>query len=419
MLRFHIVSLFPSFFDSALSTGLMERALEKGILSVDVTDPREFTQDRHRHVDDRPYGGGPGMVLQPDPIVRALRSLPRPGRMLCMSPSGRAASQEFMRELAREEDITILCGRYEGFDGRLFDLFPLEETSVGDIVLNGGEAAALAVIEAVSRLVPGFMGKEESGDEESFSESLLEYPQYTRPPVYEGLGVPDVLLGGNHAQIASWHRKCSLERTLERRPDLLERARLGREDAEHLAAYVAQSGRHSCSGNIHLCLVDEPVRHFGKENSGKGSPGKSRFVHGELGVEDILSLQEGFALGTGFVVGGTFAGEEGEQKSTHFLRVQSLEEVAGEVSRLHGQSPLIYTVSTWPKKEATQSFADMRALAQRAPVVLVVGRHGLPGKKTMRECDGALRPARFLSKGILEGRVYLSLVLDRILGDFF
>ena len=230
MLCFHIVSLFPSFFDSALSTGLMERALEKGILSVDVTDPREFTQDRHRHVDDRPYGGGPGMVLQPDPIVRALRSLPRPGRMLCMSPSGRAASQEFMRELAREEDITILCGRYEGFDGRLFDLFPLEETSVGDIVLNGGEAAALAVIEAVSRLVPGFMGKEESGDEESFSESLLEYPQYTRPAEWHGKEVPEVLLSGNHAKIDEWRRMQSLMITAERRPDLYSRVTLTKQD---------------------------------------------------------------------------------------------------------------------------------------------------------------------------------------------
>ena len=415
MLRFHIVSLFPSFFDSALSIGLMERALEKGLLSVDVTDPREFALDRHRHVDDRPYGGGPGMVLQPDPIVRALRSLPTSGRMLCMSPSGRAASQDFMRELAKEKDITILCGRYEGFDGRVFDLFPLEEISVGDIVLNGGEAAALAVIEAVSRLVPGFMGKEESGEEESFSDSLLEYPQFTRPPVYEGLGVPDILLGGNHAQIASWHRKRSLERTLERRPDLLERARLGREDAEHLAAYVASSARQSCSGNIHLCLVDTNVRHFGR-----GSFGKSRFPHGELEVDDMLSLQKGFDLGTGFVVDGACEKERKNAKEgcACLAHAKSLEEVADRVGRLHGQRPFIYAVSGWPKRDVTQSFADLRELAQKAPVVLVAGRHGLLEKGTLKECDGSLRPARFLAKEAMEGKVYLSLVLDRILGDF-
>lgn len=250
MPRFHIVSLFPELFSSFLSQGLMERALKKGLVSVDIVDPRQWSTDRHRHVDDRPYGGGPGMVIGLEPLVGALRSLPAPGRMLAMAPNGRPATQKLVRSLAREEDITLVCGRYEGFDARVYDLFPLEPVCVGDIVLNGGEVAALALVEAVSRLVPGFMGKEASGDEESFSAGLLEYPHYTRPEVYEGLDVPQVLLEGDHARIAAWRRELALETTLARRPDLLEGVPLDLGDARVLAG--ALSGRREGAPGGHL-----------------------------------------------------------------------------------------------------------------------------------------------------------------------
>lgn len=425
MPHFHIISLFPSFFDSALSTGLMERALEKGILSVDVTDPRNFTSDRHRHVDDRPYGGGPGMVLQADPVARALRSLARPGRMLCMAPSGRAASQSLMRELALEEDITILCGRYEGFDGRLFDLFPLEEISVGDIVLNGGETAALAVIEAVSRLVPGFMGKEESGDEESFSESLLEYPQFTRPPVYEGLAVPDVLVGGNHAEIASWHRKRSLERTLERRPDLLSAAGLDGEDADHLAGFCAATRRVSCARNIHLCLVESQCRSRWREGAKPVQARGHGALYGRLETGDVASLEQCFGLGKSLVLESPVHGQEkpkagatGEEMA--LARFARLEELALEVASLHGQEPLLVAISSWPKRERTSSFAQLRELARERPLLLVAGSAGCLDKGVVRECGAVARPVRFLAgtRALMEGKMYLSLLLDRILGDF-
>ena len=160
MLRFHLVSLFPEFFRSPLETALLGRAREAGIVDFSFHDPRSFSTSRHHHVDDRPYGGGPGMVMQGEPVAAALRSIEKPGRMILLAPSGRPLNDALARELAREEDLTLICGRYEGLDARLLDIFPLEPVSVGEAVLNGGETAALAVIESVARLVPGFMGKE-------------------------------------------------------------------------------------------------------------------------------------------------------------------------------------------------------------------------------------------------------------------
>ena len=222
MLRFHLVSLFPEFFRSPLETALLGRAREAGIVDFSFHDPRSFSTSRHHHVDDRPYGGGPGMVMQGEPVAAALRSIEKPGRMILLAPSGRPLNDALARELAREEDLTLICGRYEGLDARLLDIFPLEPVSVGEAVLNGGETAALAVIESVARLVPGFMGKEESGDDESFSNGLLEYPQYTRPEVWEGRAVPPVLLEGNHQKIDAWRGQQSRERTRLRRPELYE-----------------------------------------------------------------------------------------------------------------------------------------------------------------------------------------------------
>ena len=222
MLRFHLVSLFPEFFRTPLETALLGRAREAGIVDFSFHDPRSFSTSRHHHVDDRPYGGGPGMVMQGEPVAAALRSIEKPGRMILLAPSGRPLNDALARELAREEDLTLICGRYEGLDARLLDIFPLEPVSVGEAVLNGGETAALAVIESVARLVPGFMGKEESGDDESFSNGLLEYPQYTRPEVWEGRAVPPVLLEGNHQKIDAWRGQQSRERTRLRRPELYE-----------------------------------------------------------------------------------------------------------------------------------------------------------------------------------------------------
>jgi tRNA (guanine37-N1)-methyltransferase len=265
-MRFTIVTLFPEFFDSPLACGLMGKALEAGRVRVDTVNPRDFTEDRHRTVDDRPYGGGPGMVMQPEPLDRALRSIDRPGRMLLLTPRGRPLTQELARELAGEQDLTVVCGRYEGIDARIEQAWPVEPVSVGDFVLNGGEAGALCLLEAVGRLVPEFMGHQDSGEEESFSRGLLEYPHYTRPETWQGMGVPDVLLSGDHGAVAAWRRRAALRTTLQRRPDLLAAAELDSEDLATLRRGEAkrESGSRP-AGNLYLALLHHPV--FNKEGN--------------------------------------------------------------------------------------------------------------------------------------------------------
>lgn len=224
-MRFTVITIFPEMFESVLGAGVLGRGRDAGRLAVEFVNPRDFTTDRHRTVDDTPYGGGPGMVMKAEPLMAAIEAAcagkePPPHRIL-LSPGGAPLSQRRVKELARLEHIVLLCGRYEGIDERVAELGIDEELSIGDFVLSGGEIAAMAVIDAVARYVPGVLGEATSTDEESFSESLLEYPQYTRPAELRGLAVPEVLLGGNHARIAEWRRAQALRRTAERRPDLL------------------------------------------------------------------------------------------------------------------------------------------------------------------------------------------------------
>jgi tRNA (guanine-N1)-methyltransferase len=233
-----VISIFPDLFNSFLSESLMAKALEKKLLQVRLTSPRDFTADRHRTVDDRPYGGGPGMVLKPEPMVAAIEALsksrPKPWRIY-LSPSGTRLNQAKVMDLSEKKRLLLICGRYEGLDQRVIDLVVDEEISIGDYVVNGGEVPAMALIEAVARLQPGFMGRQESADEESHQSGLLEYPHYTRPPDFRGLTVPEVLLGGNHKEVAEWRLKASLRKTLEERPELLAKADLSPEDIKTLS----------------------------------------------------------------------------------------------------------------------------------------------------------------------------------------
>ncbi|MFW2389316.1 MAG: tRNA (guanosine(37)-N1)-methyltransferase TrmD [Polyangiales bacterium] len=232
-MRFEIVTLFPELFD-VLRTGLLGKAQDAGTIDVQAITPREFTSDRHRSVDDSPYGGGSGMVLMPGPIAETLDHLDearagRPTHRVLLTPQGERFSQSHARRYSELSALTLVCGRYEGFDERIRGLVD-EEISLGDFVLLGGEAAALAVIEATARLLPGVLGNDQSAADESHAEGLLEYPQYTRPEEFRGEKVPDILRSGNHAAIARWRRKESLRRTLDRRPELLDTAELSAED---------------------------------------------------------------------------------------------------------------------------------------------------------------------------------------------
>jgi len=229
-MRIDILTLFPSMFESALNHSILKRARQSGAVEIVLTDIRDFSEDKHRKVDDRPYGGGPGMVMRPEPVVRCfeyVRDLaPEKGPVYLLSPRGKTFNQALAWRLSREKRLILIAGRYEGFDERIRIILQAEELSIGDYVLTGGELPAMVVVDAVVRLLPGVLGDECSARDDSFTESVdggLEYPQYTRPEVFRGLKVPDVLLSGDHAKIAQWRRRQALETTRRNRPDLLEK----------------------------------------------------------------------------------------------------------------------------------------------------------------------------------------------------
>lgn len=219
--RIHVFSLFREYLAEPLTVSLVGKARESGLLDVRIHDPRDFATDKHRSVDDEPFGGGAGMVMTPGPLFAAVEAADPPRPLLLLSASGRRFSQRIARDLAGGAGFSLLCGRYEGVDQRVADHLCDDELSVGDYVLAGGEAAALVVIEAVARLLPGVLGNDSSTLDESFSESLLEYPQYTRPAEFRGWSVPEVLRSGDHLRIEQWRRAEAERRTRERRPDLL------------------------------------------------------------------------------------------------------------------------------------------------------------------------------------------------------
>jgi len=227
-----ILTIFPGMFAGVLAESILRRALDSGLVEVEFTNIRDFASDRHHSVDDRPYGGGPGMVFKPEPVLAAVshvlergRAAPDETRKLILSPQGRRLDQERLRQLSRSSWIVLLCGHYEGFDERILERLGadgFEEVSIGDYVLTGGEIPAMVILDGVVRLLPGALGHPDSAAGESFEDGLLDYPQYTRPPEYLGMRVPEVLLSGNHQRIEAWRREESVRRTLERRRDLLE-----------------------------------------------------------------------------------------------------------------------------------------------------------------------------------------------------
>lgn len=223
-MNIHVLSLFPEMFTGVLGASIMKKAQEKGAVTFKVTDIREFSENKHKQVDDYPYGGGAGMVLKPEPMFNAVEAITagKKPRVLLMCPQGERFTQKKAEELAKEEELVFLCGHYEGYDERIREHLVTDEISIGDFVLTGGELAAMTVIDSVVRLLPGVLGQENSHIQDSFSTGLLEHPHYTRPADFRGMKVPEVLLSGNHAKIEQWREEQSLKRTFERRPDLLE-----------------------------------------------------------------------------------------------------------------------------------------------------------------------------------------------------
>ena len=231
-MKIHILTLFPGMFVGPFSESIVKRAIDRGLVEIAIHNIRDYTSDRHHVVDDYPYGGGPGMVLKPEPLFEAVESVKGESQIpvILLTPQGRLFDQRAAEEFSYYEEMILICGHYEGVDERVREHLVTDEISIGDYVLSGGELAAMVVVDAVVRQLPGALGSETSGGEDSHSTGLLGYPQYTRPQAFRGWVVPEVLLSGNHAQIAKWRREQSLLRTLKRRPDLMERVELTDEE---------------------------------------------------------------------------------------------------------------------------------------------------------------------------------------------
>ena len=241
---FDVLTIFPGIFDSPLAESLLKKASDRGLIQVRVRNLRDFADDRHRTTDDYPYGGGAGMVMKPEPVIRAVEALKAENpeaKSVLLTPQGERFHQKMAQTMSGHNHYILICGRYEGLDERVRLAAVDLEISIGDYILMGGEIPALVFIEAVSRHLPGFLGCGQSVEEDSFSRGLLEHPQYTRPPVFQGMAVPEVLLSGNHAEIERWRRRESLRRTLLRRPDLLERAALSEEELSFLKELKSQA----------------------------------------------------------------------------------------------------------------------------------------------------------------------------------
>lgn len=425
-MRFTIVTIFPEFFDSVLRCGLLGKAVDQGTVEVRLVNPRDFTRDRHRTVDDRPYGGGPGMVMTLPPLAAALRSLDAPGRMVLLCPKGRSLDHDMAGALSREGSLTLVCGRYEGIDARLEELFLLEKVSVGNVVLNGGETAALHVMEAVSRLLPGFMGHEESSAEESFVRGVLDHPHYSRPEVFEGLRVPEILLCGDHARVAAWRREASLADTLEHRPDLLDRAPLSTADVSILKS--RQAARRSLGRNCRLALVHSPVlNRYGQSGT---------VFLTNLDIHDIIRVSRTYGLG-GYYVCTPLADQRrmAERLLAHWITgpgaafnpdrasalglvrvMDGLDSAVRDVCEQTGREPLL--VGTSAKAAGSMTFAQVRTALEDRPVLLVLGTgHGL-APEILESCAGVLRPVRcFSGYNHLSVRAAAAVMVDRLLGD--
>lgn len=433
-MHINIITLFPDWFTSPLDTALLGKAKKSGLIYTQVINPRDWTIDRYKKVDDRPYGGGPGMIMMLEPLVHALQHLSAQpqgyGRTIMLSASGKPFTQKFAYELTKEKVLTIICGRYEGIDSRLLQLFPIEAVSVGEAVINGGEAAAMMIIEATTRLIPGFIGKETSYLEESFSNNLLEHPQYTRPAVYETSSVPKVLLEGNHQKIKQWQKEESLKVTFNTCPEMLNKANLSTSDIQFLCNNIRKMNRLHLGRNLHCVLLHYPVLLKEKKI------GATSLTN--LDVHDIARCAKTYGLGSVIIVTPLHdqqiilekiikhwtlgsGGKSNPDRAEAFKLVHIASDLQGSLDIIEnytGQLPLL--IGTTACNHGVLLPHNIQEMLLQQPVVLLFGTgHGLT-PAILDCCFGVLRPLRWLDNyNHLPVRSAVAITLDRILGDFY
>jgi tRNA (guanine37-N1)-methyltransferase len=422
-MRFTVVTIFPELVGSFLGGSLLGKAQEAGIVAIDVVDPRDFTSDRHRSVDDAPYGGGPGMVMKAEPLVAAIESAAGPGtRRLLMSPAGAPFSQARARELAGEQHILLVCGRYEGIDDRVETAAGLEPISLGDFVLGGGEAAAIAVVEAVARLVPGVLGEAASAEEESFSEGLLEYPQYTRPRAFRGLEVPEALLSGDHERIRRFRREQALARTAARRPDLLRGTRGADNPLRALAARTFVLLAHHPVYDQSRAIVTSSVTNLDVHDIAR-----SAMTYGLAGyyvVTPVSAQRDKVARIVEIWSGEADVAEARGRALARVVPVPSIEAAVADVAAAAGgRAPLCVATSADPGRAGQVPRLPAGALVGRLlaepdrPALLVLGTgHGL-AEEVICQSDCLLEPIDGGSGwNHLSVRSAAAVILDRLFG---
>jgi len=427
---FDLVTIFPEYFDSPLRVGLLGKAIAKGLIKVRLHNLRDFATDKHRTVDDKPFGGGEGMLLKPEPLYRAIETLraeePSPW-VIYLSPQGRLFNQEVAQKLYAKERLVLLCGRYEGIDERIRRYFVDDEISIGDYVLFGGEAAALVLIETVSRLVPGVVGCEASVKRDSLAEGLLKHPQYTRPRNFMGYTVPEVLLSGDHARIERFRREESLRLTFERRPDLLEKASLTEKDRAFLEKLKREKARKA---KVYIALVHYPVRN--KE----GRKIASSFTN--LDLHDLARVARTYGLKAYFMVqplsdqraimeevlsfwlSGPGARHNPDRREALSLvrLAHSLDEVVAEI-REEASEPIILATDARPLRKAIPYEKARELIFSGKPVLILFGTAWGLTEEVLDKAHYFLLPipGRLDEYNHLSVRSAASIIIDRLLGE--
>lgn len=423
MLNFTVVTLFPQMFESPLGHSILKKAQEKGLISIRLVDPRNFTTDRHHVTDDYPYGGGQGMVMKPEPLVSAIEDIhaqnPK-ARIVLLSPQGAVFTQETAAELAQTNDLVLVCGRYEGVDERVKS-FVDEELSVGDFTLSGGEPAAIIVIDAVARLIPGVLGNEKSAADESFSNGLLEYPQYTRPEEFRGMKVPEVLLSGDHERIRKWRREASVRLTKDRRPDLLSKAKLILEQkakANGIKAPIYVALLHHPVYDKNGQVVTTAVTNMDIHDIARS--GRTYGIQGFYVVTPVKALQklahkiiDHWEQGYGSQYNAT------RKEALALVRIKdTLDDVLIDIEQECGEKPLLVVTSARPGGNRT-SFAELRDMLIKLsqPFLLILGTGWGLTEAIFSRSDYILEAIEGSTDyNHLSVRSAAAIVLDRLLG---